>query len=393
MKLFGAPRTRTSATPSAHAAPAAAGRPLYLVSTAGHPNYGDELITRAWLDHLAARFPDRDVWLDCPHPGRAAHLFLGAHPRLRTTSTLWELALGSESHDPVADADRVGRLVRDLGSPRFDAGLLALRGMASIHLLGGGHLNTMWQDNLGLVSAAAAASEAFGVPAYATGLGLMPLATPGGADLAPWLADQLAAFAHVEVRDERSAEAIGAEVGLDDAFLALAHKRRVFDERATPDRMVLVQGDLVAWQDDDAIASIESFVSGISPDSVGFAEAIPPDDHRYRGLVRPDARFYPFGHIWADGLPARAAQRWLTSRFHVHLLAAAAGAAGIVIAGRPGYYDVKHESLRALGTGWALVEAGAPVRADDATLDPSFPDKARALAQRKRELADRIYAS
>ena len=50
-------------------------RPFYLVSTAGHPNYGDEVITRAWLDYLAERFPRSTVWLDCPHPGRAAHLF------------------------------------------------------------------------------------------------------------------------------------------------------------------------------------------------------------------------------------------------------------------------------------------------------------------------------
>jgi len=390
MKLFGAPRTKTSATPDRPAAaPAATAPPVYLVSTAGHPNYGDELITRAWLDHLADRMPDRDVWLDCPHPGRAAHLFAGAHPRLRTTGTLWELALGSETHDPVADAARVGRLVRDLGSPRVDQGLLALRDVASIHLLGGGHLNTMWQDNLGLVAAVAAVREAFGVRAYATGLGLMPLDEA----VVPWLRDALARFDHVEVRDAPSAEAAGVEAGIDDAFLALAlaDRRRVFDPEPGPDRMVLVQGDLRAWDDDAAVATIEGFLAGIAPGSVGFAEAIPPDDHRYRELTRPDARFYPFGHIWADGLPARPGQSWLTSRFHVHLLAAAAGAAGVIVAGRPGYYDVKHESLLALGTGWTLVPAGAPVRAEDATADPGFVDRARELGARKRALADRLY--
>lgn len=393
MKLFGASRARSSASPAAPAQPDADRKPLYLVSTAGHPNYGDELITRAWLDHLAARFPDREVWLDCPHPGRAAHLFARTHPRLRLTDTLWELALGSDSHDPVADAARIERLVRDLGSPRFDAGLLALREMDSIHLLGGGYLNTMWQDNLGLVTAMAAVREAFGVRVFATGLGLMPLMADGGADLAPWLRDRFAGFEHVEVRDEPSAAAIGAELGLDDAFLALAQKRRAFDERRSPDRMVLVQGDLRAWGDDAALATIESFLAGISDASVGFAEAVPPDDHRYRERALPDGRFYAFGHIWADGLPARAGQRWLTSRFHVHLMAAAAGAAGLVVMGRPGYYDVKHESLFALGTGWTAVRAGDRVRAEDATVDPAFGDTARELAARKAQLADRLYAS
>lgn len=390
MKLFGAPRVKTPAAPVTGEQPVLR-KPLYLVSTAGHPNYGDELITRAWLDYLASRFPDREVWLDCPYPGRASHLFASAHPLLRTTDTLWELALRTDTHDPIADAARVRHLVRELGSPRFDTGLLALRRMESIHLLGGGYLNAIWQDNLSLVSAVAAVSETSGVRAFATGLGLMPLIGENGADLEPWLADQFAAFAHVEVRDERSAAVIGVEPGIDDAFLALAQRRRAYDQRSSPDRMVLVQGDLRAWEDEAALATIEGFLAGISVDSVGFVEALPPDDHRYRELARPDARFYPFGHIWADGLPARAGQRWLTSRFHVHLMAAAAGAAGLVIAGRPGYYDIKHESLRALGTGWTLIEAGDAVRAEDATVDPSFPEKAKQLGARKRALADRLY--
>lgn len=113
-------------------------RPLYLVSTAGHPNLGDELITRAWLDFLARSHPDRDVWLDCPEPGRASHLFADTHPRLRVTNTLWELAHSSDAHDVRVDAPRIERIVRELGSPRVDEGLLLARRAASIHLLGGG---------------------------------------------------------------------------------------------------------------------------------------------------------------------------------------------------------------------------------------------------------------
>ena len=51
-------RGRRAARPSVH----------YLVSTAGHPNYGDELITRAWLDYLGQKRADDIVWLDCPRP-------------------------------------------------------------------------------------------------------------------------------------------------------------------------------------------------------------------------------------------------------------------------------------------------------------------------------------
>lgn len=382
MSLFQSTRALLGRGRSASSAPT-----LYLVSTAGHPNYGDELIARAWLDTLARLHPGSDVWLDCPHPGRAAHLLRDTHPRLRTTNTLWELAHGSPSHDPIEDTERVARLVRDLGSPRIDPGLLALRDVSSVHLLGGGHLNDLWQDNLGIVAAVAELRRAFGVRVFATGLGLLPLS----AERQAWLAAQVAVFESIEVRDQGSADAIGRDVGVDDAFLALATDRPAFDTAAAPKNMVLVQGDLRAWTDDEAIASITGFVGDARDHEIGFVEAIPPDDAAYLGRTRPDAQFYPFGRIWADGLPAKAGQRWLTTRFHAHLMAAAAGASGTVIAGRAGYYDHKHNSLLALGTGWNLVAAGTPSAEAEPTSNPAFPARARELAALKRTQAERLY--
>ncbi|MDX2377031.1 polysaccharide pyruvyl transferase family protein [Microbacterium sp. LRZ72] len=361
---------------------------LYLVSTAGHPNYGDELITRAWLDFLAEHRPSAEVWLDCPHPGRVAHLMKDTHPRLRVTNTLWELALGSVSHDPVEDAARIASLVRDLGSPRFDAGLLQLREAASVHVLGGGYLNAMWQDNLGIIAALAELRRSFGVRVFATGQGLLPQ----NERHRDWLIEQLSAFSLIEARDAETAQLVGATSGLDDAFLALANSRPVFDARPVPERMVLVQGDLQAWDDAAAAETIGAFLADADESEVGFVEAVPPDDSRYAQRVRPGARFYPFGHVWADGLPARAGQKWLTSRFHAHLLAAAAGAAGIVIEGMSGYYDVKHRSLIERGTGWSIVTAGDLSQGLEPTLDPSFPGRARGFASEKIALARRLYA-
>ena len=68
-----------------------------------------------------------------------------------------------------------------------------------------------------------------------------------------------------------------------------------------PERMVLVQGDLLAWSDEEATESIRSFACASGAAEVGFAEAIPPDDLRYANLM-PDARAYSFGQLWHDGL-------------------------------------------------------------------------------------------
>ena len=57
-----------------------ADEPIYLVGTSGDPNYGDEFIAAGWLRYLGKARPDTEVWLDCPNPGFASHLFRGLHP-------------------------------------------------------------------------------------------------------------------------------------------------------------------------------------------------------------------------------------------------------------------------------------------------------------------------
>lgn len=374
------PGSRTPAPTPAPSQPSI----LYLVSPAGHPNFGDELITRAWLDVLTELRPDDEVWLDCPHPGRASHLFRRTHPHLRVTNTLWELAHSSPSHDPITDTERIARHIRDLGTPRIDPGLFALREVTSVHLLGGGHFSDLTQDALGIIAAVAALQREFDVPAWATGLGTRPLSSAR----ADWLREQFSVFEHVEARDRGSAHAIGAEAGTDDVFLALSAPRPVYDERPGPNNVVLVQGDDRAWSDREAIRTIDDFLAQSRDESAAFVEATPPDDARYIADTCPSGRFYSFGNIWFDGLPARPGQRWLTTRYHAHLLAAAAGAMGTAVVGHEAADDHEHASLLELGTGWTVVAAGDMA---EPTANPGFPARARELAAAKRSLAEQLY--
>ncbi|WP_431778335.1 polysaccharide pyruvyl transferase family protein [Microbacterium aurantiacum] len=355
------------------------------------PNFGDEFITRAWLDWLARHHPDVPVWLDCIEPGRASHLFQDAHPRLRTTNTLWHLAFAGAGPSLSQGADYVGYLVRELGSPRFDAGLEFLRSVRSVHLVGGGYLNALWPHQLLLLPALAALHTEFGVPIHATGQGLMPVAEHG-ADVVQWTR----MFSTFEVRDRASAELLSTDTGIDDAFLAFMNPRPVFAEEPAPDVMLLLQGDFAESYRDSLLDQTLDFVAALpSGVSVGVAESLPPDDGwliralETRG-VRVEA--YPFLRLWKGGFPGRSGQSWLTSRFHFHLLAAASGASGTAVSTHPDYYGVKHGSLLDLGTGWSFADAAA-TRLPSPHRSAQFSQRAtlKRLGGQKAEIARSIY--
>ncbi|WP_144877225.1 polysaccharide pyruvyl transferase family protein [Microbacterium sp. 1.5R] len=382
-------RTRLRRAASALFAPSR--EPVYLVSAGGQPNFGDEFITRSWLDWLAENQPEREVWLDTIEPGRAAHLFHDTHPRLRTTNTLWHLAHTGPREIEPAEA-RVRNLIHELGTPRYDLGLRDLRRMESIHLLGGGYINEIWPENFGIIAAMTTLRADFGVRIFATGQGFMPVS--GG--IRDRLAAHLADFDHVDARDASSAEALGVELGTDDAFLSFANQRELYAPADDlPDAMVLIQGDMFEGEGEPALRTLVSdFVGRRSQRTVGFAEAIPPDDVRYaEPFVADGAPFYPFIRMWDDGFPAKPGQEWLTSRFHFHLLAAAAGATGSVVNARQGYYDVKHGLLTELGTGWSVHDAVEGAFETTPTGDPQFGATARRLGESRAALAARLYAS
>ena len=368
-------------------------RPVfYLVSAAGVPNFGDEFITRAWLDWLNRRHPEADVWLDCIEPGRASHLFAGTHPRLATTNTLWQLAHINSVPDPRANAERAAQSVRMLGTPQMDLGLEMLRTVSSVHLLGGGYLNAVWPANLALVGAVAQLARSFGIRAFATGQGFLPLAT----EVHGWLRAQLAEFDYVESRDAEGALSLGVKRGVDDAFLAFGSPRPIYTSQDVPDVMVLMQGDFLSGG--DAVGTEESlvrFVERFAPHGrFGIAEGLPPVDARFADPLRerfPDAEFYPFMRLWQEGLPMRGGQKWLTSRFHFHLLAAAAGAAGTVVDVRPGYYSVKHRLLLDLGTGWTLADDLGAAEVPEPARNSGFVGEVAVLEREKDAVARSLY--
>lgn len=363
-------------------------RIIYLVGSSGHPNFGDEFIAAAWLKYLAVARPDADVWLDSPQPGMAQVLFEGMHPRLRVTNTLWRLVHDNAEFPAEVAAKNIRERVAGFGTPAYDLGILKLREAGSLHLIGGGYVNGTWPHHAGLVVGMRAVSELTGAKLYATGQGLMPALAP-----APAETPLFRGFDHVNVRDQASADAHGLELGLDDAFLGITGE--IGRNDAPAGLYVCIQSDMAdpgRFQAAVELARTEVEAARRRGTKAYYVEAIPGVDHaayeRMADLI-PETRFMPFSQVWTHGLPLSAQQTWVTSRFHIHLLAAAAGARGIAVGVKEGYYDVKHESVAALGSGWSLaLDSAAPAMPQQ---PGSLRDDLPALTARKREEAGTIY--
>ncbi|TCP57006.1 polysaccharide pyruvyl transferase WcaK-like protein [Tamaricihabitans halophyticus] len=367
----------------------------YLVAPAGVPNYGDELITAGWLRHLAWTAPDAQVLVDTHSPGQAAVLLGDLHPRVRFVDTLWQLCAAAPSEQPWEIAAWVREVINHPGMlARLHHGIAALRGADVLHLLGGGYLNAIWPRHIGLVAGVVEAARFSGGRTAMTGQGLVPVDST-----AERLIRALAArFDIVDVRDTPSAELLGlgpAEYRLDDAFLAL-DDGWIDSSPEHPEVMLCLQSDLL----EDGAAKLAGLALDtlraweVPPSSVGVVEGIPRVDREVFALFEHElrgARFYPFCDIWDRGLPARPGQTWLSTRFHVHLGAAMAGAGGVALSVRPDYYTTKHRSLTELGTGWTLHEDldVIPERPVGGGFAEEFRSTARAA---KDELAGRVYA-
>ncbi|GAA2820881.1 polysaccharide pyruvyl transferase family protein [Saccharopolyspora taberi] len=366
---------------------------VYLVATTGHPNYGDELIAATWLKHLARTAPDSEIWVDCPNPGPSAVLLGHLHPRVRFTDTFWRLCWEAPSDDPWEVAAFVRSAVDDPGlAPRWVAGIELAARADLVHVIGGGFINGIWPHHVGLLAAAVAATRRSGGRAAMTGQGLWPVAE----EARPLLRELAARFDVVDVRDEPSADLLGSLDGItatgDDLFFGLDPSLHREDEHR--EVMVCLQSDLL----DVSVPGLAGFLLdtlrewGVRPEQVGFVEGIPRIDREVFALVEHElagARFYPFSEIIDAGLPAAPGQRWLSSRFHVHLVAAAAGADGVAVSVNSGYYTNKHRSLIDLGSGWSLSE-GLAVPAIPS--GGGFPPEAlRKTRQDKEKLAGSIY--
>lgn len=400
---------------------------IYLVAPAGFPNFGDEYIVASWLRTLAQLRPDARVILDCPSPGAAALLHHNYHPDVIVTNTLWELA----RHAFHATADQLDmdpaqpelwnakayehlahtavQLLFDPGPhPKLVTGANIARTADVVHLVGGGWLNDFWPINIA-VCAIATQAGAEHARHLATGQGIVPVEHARTV-----LAESLGRCDVVDVRDSSSLQTLeqsGLEPSMsgDDAWLGINKHLGadgVFgpgaDEARERPYVLCAQADLLRSTAADAAQWIHQGLQhyGIRGEDLTIIECIPGTDgqvwrelHERWPELYQGFRFVAFDELWAFGLPVSSEQTWLSTRYHPHMIAAAAGAQGVALEmHQQDYYAVKHAAVQAAGSLWPMMRFDA----EQASTWPqpgqgiveSVVQKRRAL---KWELAQRCY--
>jgi hypothetical protein len=260
------------------------------------------------------------------------------------------------------------------------------------HILGGGYLNGIWPRHLLLLAAGATLASSFEAKAALTGAGLAPAAA--GRDLLDRLVGE---YAVADVRDDFSRGLLSdgrVTVSGDDALLELDDS--TYDARESRSVMVCAQSDHVDAGVEAVAHTVRTTLEkwGVEGSQVGYVETMPGEDRRVFELLEPsfpDVRFYPFVEVWRAGLPARRGQRWIATRYHAHLLAAAAQAWGVAIPVKHGYNDVEHESVVAAGSQWAIVEPGET--ANEVHGESGIrASQVQQMTAAKRAVADAVYA-
>lgn len=342
---------------------------FYLVCEPGYPNYGDELIAGEWLKYLARVHPDIPVVVDCARPGPASAILRLKHPHLTIVDTVARLTLENDFvKNGVAGLPQIAEFVRkalddESTAARYVAGIHLLQyGVRSVHILGGGYLNARWYANLARLELGAWGAERH-IPVIMTGAGLMPLDDDVAAGYAR---RSVASFERCTLRDEQSYESVrgaNCELAPDDCFIN-GLEGCYSDDDNLPEIMVCVQSDLV--DDRNALYShVADVLHEWNVDAeleIGVIECNPYVDYPILPYLQERGyrcRFFPTSYLLDRGFPARPGQRWLSTRYHPHVLAAARGCSGAYIAVDDEYYGIKHHAVLRMGSHWSESRIGA----------------------------------
>ncbi|PLR29783.1 hypothetical protein CYR23_19425 [Chimaeribacter arupi] len=359
------------------------------------PNFGDDMLTRGWINYLKSTYPDCHIYLDAVDPIVANSLFDG----VTCVNYLWQLAQALGGEGSVTEKFSNPNLL-----PKRERLMTAIFNTAdSIHLLGGGYINELWAANLKLIELVAYFSEKHGFPAYATGLGLQPLSEQNAIKISPFI-DKYAFF---DVRDVTSFTLINnilpgkvSYIGDDYFCFPFADVARLVDNESPTLRLCL-HNELAAHEDEEKrfLTSVEKAINMFlakNPESaIKFYEFRPGSDGAILNLLKvnfPQIEMVFFETIWEQGLSFSDKDYFVSTRFHFQLIVSSLGLRGISFYWSD-YYKNKFESLQNVSQWNALqvieeeLEPGLFLTERNVSFAPEF----YTVLNKKQALPEKLY--
>lgn len=332
---------------------------FYLISASGMPNYGDDMLTRGWINHIKRKYPNANIYLDAVDPIVADALYEG----VVCVNYLWQLAqaLGKTGSIEEKFSDRTLLPMRErLMSQIFSD-------VDSIHLIGGGYMNELWEANLRLIELVSYFGEKHNIRSYATGLGLQPLSE----DKAEYISKFIKNYFCFDVRDYPSYQVLekylpGKISFIGDDYFCFPFSEVVrLVERDAPVLRLCLHNELSDDEQNEKlfISQIETvicdFIERYPNSLIRFYEFRPGSDGFFFKDLKskfPQIEMVEFETIWKHGLEFSSKDCFISTRFHFQLIVSSVGLSGTSIYWSE-YYRNKFDSLKYV-TDWSFLKLG-----------------------------------
>lgn len=330
-----------------------------MISGAGAPNYGDELILRDWLEFLDKYLPNEEIVVETTstEEENLAHTIVG-----NNTIAINYLRTIAKNNKTLSFWGQVARgWYFGFGAthkPNITYSLLysTINSCRHIHLVGGGYIHQRNNVSAFILGAVAGFSKKYNKPLYATGIGMQPMANIPKKYI--YVAEKVfTQFKYLEVRDKESYEFLVRNIGkrynfilgLDDSFIQDVKKNITLSSNsltihfscgyhALPKVIKYIQNNFEYIQN-----KYKNFF---------FWECYPKGDEipyiKIKELF-PALKKISINNLLENGIPFHKGDCLVTSRFHPHMMFSRLGGEGVFISDS-NYYDIKHNSVIALGS-------------------------------------------
>lgn len=335
----------------------------YMISGAGAPNFGDELILKNWLEFLDKQLPNEPIIVETTSIKEKNLLSTITTKNAQAVTYLREIAKNNKNlsfWEQVQRGWNFGLNATHEANNTYTLLYSVVQSCTRIHLIGGGYMHQRNKVSAFILGAVSGFAKRYNKPLYATGLGMQPMeAIP---EKYKFIARKVfTQFNLLEVRDKESYEYLmknfGNEsnfiFGLDDSFVNNSKKNSMFSfnsptmhiscgEHALNVIITYLQDNL-----EDIKSKYDNFI---------FWECAPRGDKiPYIEIKKlfPRLKKISINMLLDNGIPFQSEDYLITSRFHPHLMFSRLGGKGTYVA-ESKYYKIKHQSVLALGSNFIL---------------------------------------